>query len=110
VEIQKTARAAGSSISLAWRAFASQVMSKLLSSIGPIMVAAVVLAALYVGSYTFLVQSKASSTDSLTVPRVARYRFGGEVAEVLFFPAEQVDRRLRHEFWTTPDCLRDWEW
>lgn len=85
-------------------------MSKLLSSIGPSVVVAVILAALYVGSYSFLVQSKASPTDSLTMPRVARYRVGGEVSEVLFFPAEQVDRRLRHEFWTTPDCLRDWEW
>jgi hypothetical protein len=74
------------------------------------LVTGIVLAALYVGSYAFLVQSMASPVDPLSMPRVARYRVGGAMAEAFFFPAEQVDRQLRHEYWTTPDCLRDWEW
>jgi hypothetical protein len=84
-------------------------MRKLFSALGPLLVSALILACLYVGSYAASVTSQASPIDPLMMPRVARYRFGGVWAEVFFFPLEQVDRRLRHEYWTTPDCLRDWE-
>jgi hypothetical protein len=85
-------------------------MSKLFLSIVPLMVTATVLLALYVGSYAYLVKSVASPVDPFMKPRVARYRFGGVWAETFFFPAELVDRKLRHEYWTTSDCLRDWVW
>ena len=84
-------------------------MTKVVSAVGPLLVSALVLLAVYVGSYAFLVKSEAAATDPFMNPRVARYGIGGAVAEALFFPAEQVDRQLRHEFWTTPDCLRTWE-
>jgi len=84
-------------------------MSKLYSAVVPLLLTGTVLLALYVGSYAFLVKSEASPVDPLMQPRVARYRVGGVVAEAIFYPAEQVDRKLRHEYWTTPDCLRSWE-
>jgi len=84
-------------------------MSKIYAAIGPLLISATVLAALYVGSYAFLVQSVASPVDPIMLPRVARYRFGGAVAEAVFYPAQRVDRKLRQEYWTTPDCLRSWE-
>jgi len=85
-------------------------MSKLFSAVVPLLVTGAILLALYVGSYAFLVRSVASPVDPFMKPRVARYRLGGVWAQTLFFPAELVDRRLRYEYWTTPDCLRDWEW
>jgi hypothetical protein len=81
-------------------------MPKLLSAIGPLLATAVIIACLYVGSYAALVTSQASPTNPLMAPRVARYRMGGAAAEVLFRPLELIDRKLRHEYWTTPDCLR----
>jgi CHASE2 domain-containing sensor protein len=84
-------------------------MRKLFSAASPLLVSAIILAGLYVGSYAALVTSQASPTDPLMAPRVARYRVGGAYAQVLFVPLELVDRKLRHEYWTTPDCLRDWE-
>jgi hypothetical protein len=85
-------------------------MSKLYSAAVPLLVTALVLLALYVGGYALLVKSEAAPVDPFMNPRVARYPIGGVWAEAFFFPAEQVDRKLRHEYWTTPECLRDWEW
>jgi len=85
-------------------------MSRIYSATGPLLITTIVLLALYIGSYAFLVKSDAAEVDPFMNPRVAHYRVGGAVAEAFFFPAEQVDRKLRKEYWTTPDCLRDWEW
>jgi len=84
-------------------------MSRLYSAAVPLLLSGAILLTLYVGSYAFLVKTQASPVDPLNQPRVARYRFGGVVAETIFFPVEQADRKLRHKYWITPDCLRDWE-
>lgn len=84
-------------------------MSKFFSAIGPLLISSIVLLALYVGSYAALVSSVAAPGDPLRQPRVARYSVGGLWAETFYYPAVQVDRKLRRDYWTTPDCLRDWE-
>jgi hypothetical protein len=61
----------------------------------------------YAGSYVALVQSKASPRDPFMSPRIARYRAGGMLAEKFYYPLERIDRHIRTQFWTTPDCLRD---
>jgi hypothetical protein len=85
-------------------------MAKPSSAVVPLLLTGVILLGLYVGSYACLVKSEASTLDPLRQPRVARYRVGGAAAERFFFPAEQVDRKLRQDYWTTPDCLRGGEW
>ena len=85
-------------------------MARLYSAVVPLFLTGAVLLALYAGSYAFLVKSEASPADPLRQPRVARYPVGGRLAEAFFFPAEQVDRKVRADYWTRPDCLRDGEW
>lgn len=57
---------------------------------------------LYIGSYLALVVRKPMVTVSLTFPTqysADYYRFGGDYAEIFFWPLEQLDRRLQPDAW-----------
>lgn len=73
-----------------------------MSSRGPLLVAIVLLLlpVLYVGSYLALLQRK-----RLADPYYIQYRWGGKTAKGLYWPLEQIDRRLRPGHWSE-DGLR----
>jgi hypothetical protein len=52
---------------------------------------------LYLLAYWLVLDRNASS--NIGMDRRAEYRIGGTVAEVFFWPANQVDRKLRPEHW-----------
>jgi hypothetical protein len=59
---------------------------------------------LYVGSYLALVQPttiqlSVSFTPQPIQMRVARYRLGDSVSERIFWPLEQIDRKVRPGAW-----------
>ncbi|WP_425617886.1 hypothetical protein NA78x_001576 [Anatilimnocola sp. NA78] len=71
----------------------------------PLIVAIVLLLlpVLYVGSYLALVlkpsMHKRETFLSDLFPGHFRYRFGGRIATKVFWPLEQIDRKVRPEAW-----------
>jgi hypothetical protein len=59
---------------------------------------------LYVGSYLLLVEASPLSFMSGIGPwpRVPDYRVGGKAAEVFFEPIQQIDERVRPQYWRFP--------
>jgi hypothetical protein len=65
----------------------------------------VVLPALYMGAYLAAVarpiEIATESGSGVGVSEMkADYRFGGPISRWIFWPANQVDRRIRHDLWT----------
>jgi hypothetical protein len=72
-------------------------------------VVVVILAAVlfaYAASYWMLIDDAAWDIDivrigqsGMVVQKVVKYRYGGEAARTLFWPAHRVDRWLRSDYW-----------
>jgi len=83
------------------------------SSAAPLIVAIVLLLlpVLYVGSYLALVDPRGFyiPPSGLAV-EFTHYRFGGDLADVFFWPLEQIDRRLRPVAWRSAweDAPNQW--
>jgi hypothetical protein len=64
-----------------------------------------VLPVVYVGSYLALVEPHSHlvfvrrSAVKQTPRNVSNYRYGDDVSEVVFWPLEQLDRRIRPKAW-----------
>lgn len=60
---------------------------------------------LYVSSYLALVEARPLPfmIGIGPWPRVAKYRFGGATAEVVFWPLQRLDERLRPDYWQFQD-------
>lgn len=60
---------------------------------------------LYVGSYLVLVRPWAILIPVPNEPssyHISHYRYGGAYAEAIYWPLEQLDRRIRAETWGEP--------
>jgi hypothetical protein len=79
-------------------------MDKQLQSRAPLIIAMVLLLlpVLYVGSYLALVlppPSISTPYNEILARRWSNYRAGGRFAEIVFWPLEQIDRKLRPGAW-----------
>lgn len=59
------------------------------------------MAGIYIGSYLTLLdpEIRVAGSFRLNLDRDPAYRFGGEVSEWLFAPANYVDQHVRPKFW-----------
>jgi hypothetical protein len=80
-------------------------MNKKQSSLSTVVLAVLLTTgALYVGTYCALVRPGLPGSVALTSQRwhlqpCPKYRYGGSLAEVLFWPIEHTDRKLRPDAW-----------
>ncbi|WP_254514018.1 hypothetical protein [Anatilimnocola floriformis] len=72
----------------------------------PLIVAIVLLLlpVLYVGSYLVLVQPGEDRLERVSMDRIAfrNYRMNGDWPSRIFWPLEQIDRKLRPGVWASP--------
>jgi hypothetical protein len=80
------------------------------SAVSVILASAMFVVLIYVGSYFVLMTPmpynslKGTGPSPTTVSRkVARYRFGGGLAETVFRPMHWIDRRIRQDTWNGSD-------
>lgn len=79
------------------------------SKLPTIAVALVILAAMmlaYLGGYWMLLDDTSWDIDivrigsgRMVVQKVVKYRYGGDAARALFWPAHRIDRWLRSDYW-----------
>jgi hypothetical protein len=66
----------------------------------PAMIVAGCLLTIYVVCYLAIVRPDYGATPAVEVP--TQYRIGGRAAERVFWPANQLDRRIRRKTWYGP--------
>jgi hypothetical protein len=59
-------------------------------------------APLYVAVYLILITRAPVSAGSVFVRYDVRYRYGDAAMQWMFWPAHQLDRRIRTELWNSP--------
>jgi hypothetical protein len=57
------------------------------------------LAGLYVGSYLALLEPPPQTYNDILARRNSDYRWGGRWVDIIFWPAQQIDRRVRPSAW-----------
>ena len=66
----------------------------------PLVVAMAILCLSYAGLYLALVEAKAPATSGQGPwPRIPRYRVGGDMTRIAFWPLQAADQRIRKRYW-----------